>query len=66
MSPQQPAPDPADDPPPPRPEAPLPTDCCESGCEICVYDYYAEELRQYEADLARWRERHPGAPLPEA
>ena len=31
-----------------------------------MYDYYAEELRQYEADLARWRERHPGAPLPEA
>ena len=66
MSPQQPAPDPADDPPPPRPEAPLPTDCCESGCEICVYDYYDEELSQNEADLARWRERPPGAPLPEA
>jgi hypothetical protein len=32
-----------------------------------VYDYYAEELRQYQTDLARWRERHPGvSPTDEA
>lgn len=70
MDPQQPAPVPdkdALDPPPVKPEAPLPSDCCESGCEICVYDYYAEELRQYQADLARWRECHPGvSPTDEA
>ena len=28
---------------------------------------FAEELRQYQADLARWRERHPGvSPTDEA
>lgn len=49
----------APDPPPARPEKPLPSDCCEGGCERCVFDLYAEELEQYEAALARWRARHP-------
>jgi len=34
---------------PPKPEAPNPQDCCESGCTLCVYTVYDEEL-------ARWRE----------
>ena len=48
-----------EDPPPTRPEKPLPSDCCESGCDRCVFEVYAEELEQYEAELARWRARHP-------
>lgn len=51
---------PAADPPPRRPQSPLPMDCCESGCERCVYDLYADELALYEAALAAWRLRHPG------
>ncbi|WP_293371365.1 oxidoreductase-like domain-containing protein [Nevskia sp.] len=35
--------------PPPKPEPPNPQDCCESGCTLCVYTVYDEEL-------ARWRE----------
>lgn len=35
---------------PPRPEPPGPNECCESGCDPCVYDLYHDEL-------ARWRER---------
>ncbi|MGH8616695.1 MAG: oxidoreductase-like domain-containing protein [Burkholderiales bacterium] len=50
---------PADDPPPEPPRAPYPHECCDSGCEPCVYDLYAEALRQYEENLAAWQQRHP-------
>jgi hypothetical protein len=50
-----------DDPRPVAPEPPLPGDCCDSGCDPCVYDLYAEECAQYRHRLAQWRERHPEA-----
>lgn len=50
----------ASDPCPIAPEKPLPTDCCGSGCSVCVLDAYQEELEHYEAQLAAWRARHPG------
>ena len=31
------------DPRPIPPEPPLPSDCCESGCAVCVFDLYTEE-----------------------
>jgi hypothetical protein len=49
------------DPPPVKPEKPLASDCCESGCDRCVFDVYAEALAHYEAALAAWRARHPDA-----
>lgn len=52
---------PPDDPRPVEPEAPLPSDCCNSGCPICVYDLYAEELQRYRERLAKWKTRHPDA-----
>ena len=52
---------PADDPPPQPPEKPLPAECCESGCPICVYDLYAEALDEYRQALAAWQQRHPDA-----
>ncbi|KRG68266.1 oxidoreductase-like domain-containing protein [Pseudoxanthomonas dokdonensis] len=48
-----------DDPRPQEPEKPLPSDCCESGCPICVYDLYAEQMQQYREQLAAWKRRHP-------
>jgi hypothetical protein len=51
--------DPDPDPPPVAPEKPLPSDCCEGGCDRCVFDRYAEALAHYEARLAAWRARHP-------
>jgi hypothetical protein len=51
-----------DDPRPVPPEKPLPADCCESGCDRCVLDIYAEEREDYEARLTAWKARHPEVP----
>ncbi|CAN7272738.1 oxidoreductase-like protein [Pseudoxanthomonas sp. LjRoot168] len=53
---------PDDDPRPVEPEPPLPSDCCNSGCPICVHDLYAEQLQLYRQQLAAWKERHPEEP----
>lgn len=53
---------PSDDPRPQPPEAPLPSDCCDSGCDPCVYDLYNDELALYRQRLAQWLARHPDAP----
>jgi hypothetical protein len=45
--------------PPIPPEKPLAADCCESGCDRCVFDLYAEALARYEVALMAWRERNP-------
>jgi len=50
-----------DDPRPLEPERPLASDCCESGCPICVFDLYAEQMQHYRERLAAWKARHPGA-----
>ncbi|MDH5828999.1 oxidoreductase-like domain-containing protein [Luteimonas sp. M1R5S18] len=50
-----------DDPRPLPPEPPLPSDCCDGGCDPCVHDLHAEAMRDYRERLARWRQRHPGA-----
>ena len=47
------------DPKPRAPEKPLSGDCCDSGCDCCVFTVYSEELEGYEKRLAEWRERHP-------
>ncbi|PZO07397.1 MAG: oxidoreductase-like protein [Lysobacteraceae bacterium] len=51
--------DPARDPPQP-PEKPLPSDCCDSGCQRCVFEIYAEELERHAQRLAEWRAGNPG------
>ncbi|MGY0556678.1 MULTISPECIES: oxidoreductase-like domain-containing protein [unclassified Lysobacter] len=60
-NPSNPVPTPtSDDPPPLLPERPLPMDCCDSGCERCVSDIYADEMDHYQVLLAAWRARNPG------
>ncbi|TAN06514.1 MAG: oxidoreductase-like protein [Rhodanobacteraceae bacterium] len=49
------------DPRPQKPEKPLPCDCCDGGCEPCVYDVYADEMEAYAKALAAWQARHPDA-----
>jgi len=38
---------------PPPPERPLPSDCCDSGCAVCVMDLYAIALAEWQAEVAR-------------
>ncbi len=33
---------------PPPPEKPTPQECCGSGCVPCIYDYYYDNLEQWE------------------
>jgi len=40
----------------------LPGDCCESGCEACVFTVYEEEMEDYAQRLEDWHQRHPDAP----
>nr|WP_246606560.1 oxidoreductase-like domain-containing protein [Lysobacter antarcticus] len=49
-----------DDPRPVEPERPLPMECCDSGCDSCVHDVYADEVRHYRELLAAWQDRNPG------
>lgn len=53
------------DPRPRPPEKPLPGDCCDSGCESCVFTVYSEELEAYEKELAAWKQRHPDESTPQ-
>ncbi|MDG4594157.1 MAG: oxidoreductase-like domain-containing protein [Candidatus Contendobacter sp.] len=40
-------------PPPPKPpQPPVEGECCERGCERCVWVYYHEAMRRYEAAVA--------------
>jgi hypothetical protein len=50
----------ATDRPPVPPQKPLALDCCESGCDRCVFEIYADDLGHYQSLLAAWRVRNPG------
>ncbi|MGJ8669030.1 MAG: oxidoreductase-like domain-containing protein [Oceanococcus sp.] len=41
---------------PQPPEAPLPSDCCDSGCVDCIFDQYGDALRAYERALTLWEQ----------
>lgn len=45
------------DPKPAPPDKPLPMECCESGCAVCVFDRYAEARAAYKQALAEWEAR---------
>ena len=36
---------------PDKPDKPLPSECCDSGCENCVFFYYAEAIKRWEAEV---------------
>ena len=53
---------------PAPPRAPEPGECCQSGCEVCVYDLYWDALTRYEEQLAAWERgrgsvRRPSTPF---
>jgi hypothetical protein len=49
------------DPQPVAPERPGDGECCQSGCDPCILDYYHQEMERYRAELKAWRARHPDA-----
>ena len=41
---------------PDPPEEPLPGECCEQGCERCIFTVYYEALAAWRRDIERdWR-----------
>jgi hypothetical protein len=54
-----PAASPDEDVAPVPPVMPMDSECCESGCERCVWTVYQEERREYERRYAAWLQRHP-------
>lgn len=48
---------PPDDPRPVPPERPGDDECCGSGCDPCIFDYYYQELDRYREELRAWEAR---------
>jgi hypothetical protein len=46
-----------DDSPPARPERPSIDECCNSGCNPCIFDLYEEALERYDSELQAWEQR---------
>jgi hypothetical protein len=47
-----------------KPEPPLEPEaweCCQNGCDPCIYDRYWQALEIYEQALQAWQERHRSA-----
>ncbi|MFJ9453314.1 oxidoreductase-like domain-containing protein [Herbaspirillum sp. NPDC101397] len=49
----------ADDPQPTPPIEPALEDCCQSGCDPCIFDIYQDALERYRLALQEWQARHP-------
>ena len=41
--------------PPVPPRKPEPDECCGSGCAVCVFDRYEQELEAYRRRLEAWQ-----------
>lgn len=46
-----------EDPKPVPPERPHDSECCQSGCSPCVFDFYYEQMDDYRAALRAWEAR---------
>ena len=53
---------PPDDPRPVPPERPGDDECCGSGCDPCIFDYYYQEMDRYREELRAWEARHAEDP----
>ncbi|KAH8829199.1 oxidoreductase-like protein [Flagelloscypha sp. PMI_526] len=50
---------------PKEPKPPADDECCMSGCAVCVYDLYEEELQSYKGALATLRASLTSSKIPE-
>ncbi|TXI80816.1 MAG: oxidoreductase [Cupriavidus sp.] len=39
------------------PERPGDNECCQSGCDPCIFDFYADEMDRYRQELKAWEAR---------
>ena len=62
MSPDEPVEAQDPDPKPQPPREPEAWECCQSGCDPCVYDRYWEALDRYERALGEWEARRKRTP----
>ena len=46
-----------DDPQPQPPREPEPWECCQSGCDPCIYDVYWQAVERYETARNAWEKR---------
>jgi hypothetical protein len=46
------------DPKPLPPDEPALEDCCQSGCDPCIFDRYSEDLARYREALQEWEKRN--------
>lgn len=42
-----------------KPEEPGPEDCCQSGCSLCVWDMYRDNLHEYRVQQAKLKGESP-------
>ncbi|KAB0600172.1 MAG: oxidoreductase [Cupriavidus sp.] len=42
------------------PERPGDNECCQSGCDPCVFDFYNDEMERYRQELKAWEARQAG------
>jgi len=50
------------DPPPTPPREPALEDCCQSGCDPCIFDIYQDALERYRLALQQWQLRQDAQP----
>ena len=43
------------------PRPPAPNECCENGCDPCVWDIYYEDLRQWQEQQQKNPEKEQAA-----
>lgn len=49
------------DPEPQPPREPALEDCCQSGCDPCIFDVYQDALERYRLALQQWQARQAEA-----
>ena len=48
---------------PTPPIEPALEDCCQSGCDPCIFDIYQDALERYRVALQEWQARQPPPPV---
>lgn len=42
---------------PDKPDKPLASECCDSGCELCVFVYYEKAVKRWQAEVEKIRKQ---------